>query len=928
VDLVDEGRALVSLEPDGAAVRWTALALPTGGVATVELLLDRLGGVTLQYLSLPAGFEAGLSSGLLTTGRPGEPALAARPASAFRLDPVLLAPVRLPPRQDASGPPPTGCDPFAGTWCEVADGPGNALVFLSEGFDDGQSATRGWSATGAWHEVDFATCPPGATWDPGRSFYFGEDATCLYPPSVTGSLTSPMVGPVTAGAQLSFSLRMDKEDLTFPFPVPIDLCEVWINGVLVASYVSPGDPAAWFTTQPIPLADPPNWDFTGQSVAVEFRFTSDASVNALGWMVDDVVLWDDNGAIAGCSINAGLAGTAPCDQREAAEWDFNEGAFCQGCTYTFYALVECGREMHLPMWDMEGADVQVTDMVTGLPVPLRCRNDTSRADAGLGDYPIVLAGDCCPIPAGDETWWGPPFDETDSAGPGRVAWGFPDCPNLDVYDRAGDGLSCSDLNPPCGGELVRITPGESQVMDCSITEESGLCGIYRLDVTSGGFIWSLFANCDGTDSPQFPIFLDCTEAWSAFDPLPELAVANLVSSPGCPNVTVSFDLQNIGCADQLDPVPIRIQSSCSPSDVQDHVVPGPIPAGGFVSVDFGFTSSCAPVTIEVVVDPDDRVVECTESPTAAACRAAEGIDSLSVETCLCDVTVTQPPQDATTCVGGSVVLDATGISFASCTDPLTYEWSDGAGVVGSDPTLTPSPATTTTYTVVISCPSDPDCTVTETATVTVHRPPDFTIASARDFAPCNLGVDLSWSPAVFHDPSGSGTYNIYRSEVDCADALASPPIVTRLAGTSHFDDTTLQDRTYWYVVEAEDASAPTTCSPQGPGNGGAVTSICLGPVTDSFEPSFPDGVFATLFARHQGDEVTFHWDTARALLPGEHFHLLKTVDDPTAVFNRTNPESDLTRSYTETDVSSPLQFFDLRVANLCEQESLDEFPPG
>ena len=32
--------------------------------------------------------------------------------------------------------------------------------------------------------------------------------------------------------------------------------------------------------------------------------------------------------------------------------------------------------------------------------------------------------------------------------------------------------------------------------------------------------------------------------------------------------------------------------------------------------------------------------------------------------------------------------------------------------------------------------------------------------------------------------------------------------------------------------------------------------------------------------------------------------------------------------HVETDLSSPLQFFDLRAANECEQQSEDEYPPG
>lgn len=38
--------------------------------------------------------------------------------------------------------------------------------------------------------------------------------------------------------------------------------------------------------------------------------------------------------------------------------------------------------------------------------------------------------------------------------------------------------------------------------------------------------------------------------------------------------------------------------------------------------------------------------------------------------------------------------------------------------------------------------------------------------------------------------------------------------------------------------------------------------------------------------------------------------------------------SDLALSFTETDVSAWLQFFDLRIANACELQSRDDEPPG
>ena len=92
--------------------------------------------------------------------------------------------------------------------------------------------------------------------------------------------------------------------------------------------------------------------------------------------------------------------------------------------------------------------------------------------------------------------------------------------------------------------------------------------------------------------------------------------------------------------------------------------------------------------------------------------------------------------------------------------------------------------------------------------------------------------------------------------------------------------------------------------------------------------SFPAGVFATLRARHDGQEITLTWDAARALLPGEHFHLLHADADPSTPFTRLNADGSLARSYTETRRTARLQFFDLRVANACEDESLREYGPG
>ena len=71
--------------------------------------------------------------------------------------------------------------------------------------------------------------------------------------------------------------------------------------------------------------------------------------------------------------------------------------------------------------------------------------------------------------------------------------------------------------------------------------------------------WTLFSNCDGTDTPQFNIYWDCTEAWAAYNPLPELGVANVSASGDCWTYDITFDVVNIGCVDHLGDVPVAIK---------------------------------------------------------------------------------------------------------------------------------------------------------------------------------------------------------------------------------------------------------------------------------------------------------------------------------------------------------------------------------
>jgi hypothetical protein len=67
------------------------------------------------------------------------------------------------------------------------------------------------------------------------------------------------------------------------------------------------------------------------------------------------------------------------------------------------------------------------------------------------------------------------------------------------------------------------------------------------------------------------------------------------------------------------------------------------------------------------------------------------------------------------------------------------------------------------------------------------------------------------------------------------------------------------------------------------------------------------------------------WPGSRALLAGEHYHVLKSPDSSS--FAMVNAEGHLSTTWTETDTSEPLQFFDIRVANPCEIQSLADDPP-
>jgi hypothetical protein len=704
------------VEARGVAIRWTGLTLPQGGTASVELILDRAGHVTVQYLRLPQHAVESRRSGILragTSGAAGTLGLDPEPASAFtlfqpvyRIDPIgPIGPIgRLPvdpPRPEAGGPPPDGCEPPAGTWCELVDDTGLSRILVQDTFDDQASTARGWTATGLWHETTWPVCvvgPPGmevggADANPGAAWYFGEDATCQYLDDQLGVLESPLSPwPVTTATVGEFLSRIGWEN-------PADSPLVLLNGIPAGSMPAGLDPDLWYNLRmgSINEGQPFFPPFLGARVRVGFRFISDASNSSfLGWFVDDVRFWDEFVGKPACLLAYnGTPGLSPCDTQSATTWSFRERARCASCRYTFHVTAECGSELHFPLFGFEGGEIRVTNAVTGEPVSLRCVSSTAKADAGLGDYEYAAELTCPGCVPEEQQWWGPPFDETDNLGPGHVGWGFPTCDGIEVYDEDDppDGVQCNELT--CGfPELADLSPGAAQTMDCFIEDPDGLCGMFRVDVTSGAGLWDFYANCDGSDVPDFVVHHDCTAAWAAWDDtLIAVAGPDIFS---CSGQTVLLD----GSATELGPCTdaqyLWLDEMGNPLAPPSSDPTLPIP--------FNACPGGRELTLEV---------SCPE----ATCTSR---DVVRVE---CLLPQADAGSDVLACQGDVVVLDGSGSTVPGCAQP-EYRWLDGAGGEvqpwGTDPTLDLGPlacADAGTYTLEVRCQVGGPCSSADAVVV-------------------------------------------------------------------------------------------------------------------------------------------------------------------------------------------------------------------
>ncbi|MEM7245610.1 MAG: vWA domain-containing protein [Acidobacteriota bacterium] len=283
-----------------------------------------------------------------------------------------------------------------------------------------------------------------------------------------------------------------------------------------------------------------------------------------------------------------------------------------------------------------------------------------------------------------------------------------------------------------------------------------------------------------------------------------------------------------------------------------------------------------------------------------------------------------PPPDRDLCPGDPVSLDASAMGLESCVGVPTHEWLDAAGaVIDTGPILDLVADVTRVLTVRVTCSTDPSCYYQRPVTIRVDAP-GLATARVEDVIDCDLGLRVSWDAVPF--PRGGGFLDLHRSTVDCADALAQPPIATDLVGLGEWiDPATASGVTYHYVLVAED-SPGSACLPSGP-RGGAVTRLCLPPIVDVTDgATLPPGVGATLRLAREGDAVLLTWPDARALTDGEDNHLLRSNTTPTGPFVRLTPDGDRTRSYRDADTSEPVLWYELQVRDSCGRVSGREFP--
>jgi hypothetical protein len=237
-------------------------------------------------------------------------------------------------------------------------------------------------------------------------------------------------------------------------------------------------------------------------------------------------------------------------------------------------------------------------------------------------------------------------------------------------------------------------------------------------------------------------------------------------------------------------------------------------------------------------------VRCVANPACASSAQA-------------DVVAGQPTPVVTggQACNGSATLDASGSTAPGCTGGLEYLFRDPMGGLAQDwsTDATFDADVAGAWTVEVRCASDVTCTASAQAVVAIEATPDPFAVNARDVSPCNAGVLLEWPAAIpngWDGPSwgtnGRGTFDVFRSDVSCADALTRPAVATGVTVPRWFDTDAATGASFYYVVVAE-AALPATSCPPGVHRGAPFTQSCVAiPISDEVSPPPPGAIGPSL----------------------------------------------------------------------------------
>lgn len=518
----------------------------------------------------------------------------------------------------------------------------------------------------------------------------------------------------------------------------------------------------------------------------------------------------DPGCMAG-----GHADATPCGTTVAKRWHFNEGQFCRSCPYTFYVTVECGTEMHLPFKDMEGNQIQITDVFTGVELELNAMNECARTPFEYCDYcnsngstpKPDPAGTVCPAGSGVPRIACEPYVQRSTL----IQWGSP------FQDLDGDTLRDDLPYGPANGDGCNgygsgsSLAYEEQNVDVVLGGDPALCGVFRIDIVSGGYHWYLSANCNGIvpDDPaeidrNFTVYQNCADALAAFDPVPELAITKLEFTGICPDIFLTVEVTNLGCADAPSS-PVHLDfSRANQADLDVDL--GVVAAGTSVETTIPVSLNSTPQALIASADLSNIISECTEQAAGSfsGCEPTSGSDVITTTLCACTNTVTAQAasQRVLTCGSNPAVLDLGPSSALPCaTGRLEYRFLDPSGAIVQDwgPTSTLSfvPATCPslqTYQSQVRCSSEiaPDCV--DTVLVDVECRLGTNVQAAASASPICQGDEVTISAGggyVSYDwdngrsgrvlterPAGDTTYRV--TAVDAAGCVSSSSVTVQV----------------------------------------------------------------------------------------------------------------------------------------------------